>query len=334
MANDGDGDDFKVLFQNISEQLVNLGLHGATDFVPIFDGELSKFQNWVKAIEKCALVNNLPDQKKKLVAYRFSSGTVSDFILRNIQESPHAEWAQLKTALADRFSVVSDAHIHFSRLRNIRQNKLESIQDFAERILVLAQDAYAGFDQSQRLVNHQTVGFFVDGLADESIRQKLTRENPTSFQDAVTSAINEFNIRIRYKLRSHEIRQTFEPRQNNEKHENLNSEQPMEVEAIRRYDNCTFCNRRGHVSSNCRKRLGHVNAIKTELRGQQFRNDRQLPYRGPDWGLGQNYEKRGDFRPPIRCFFCGKLGHRRSDCRQYLQLRTNSDNGYHNQKNY
>ena len=141
MDNDGNGDDFKVLFKNISEQLVNLGLHGATDFVPIFDGEHSKFKNWVKSIEKCALVNNLPDHKKKLVAYRFSTGTVSDFILRNIQEAPQAEWAQLKTALADRFSVITDAHIHFSRLRNIRQNSTESIQNFAERILVLAQDA-------------------------------------------------------------------------------------------------------------------------------------------------------------------------------------------------
>ena len=67
MENFEDGDDFKVLFKSISEQLVNLGLHGATDFVPIFDGEHSKFQNRVKAIEKCALVNNLPDQKKKRV---------------------------------------------------------------------------------------------------------------------------------------------------------------------------------------------------------------------------------------------------------------------------
>ena len=126
---------FAQIFRTLSDQLGNLGL---SELVPVFDGESAKFKDWVKAINKCAVVNNLPDTRKKVIAYRFSSGVVSEFIQRYLTDSQDATWDQMKDELSKRFGDVSDAYHQFSILRNIKQRRAENVQNFAERIVSLA----------------------------------------------------------------------------------------------------------------------------------------------------------------------------------------------------
>ena len=81
---------------------------------------------------------NVPEARKKLIAYQSSGGAVSGFIQRYMTANPDNTWAQLKEQLAVRFSDVTDAQMAHSLLRRVKQKQGESIQNYSERILSLA----------------------------------------------------------------------------------------------------------------------------------------------------------------------------------------------------
>ena len=59
-----------------------------------------------------------------------------------MQANADHTWDQMKQQLATRFSDVTDAQMALSLLRQVRQKQGETIQNSAERILSLAEDAY------------------------------------------------------------------------------------------------------------------------------------------------------------------------------------------------
>ena len=91
-------------FLNLTEQLTNYSLNKLSNDILVFDGDTSKFKIWIKSIEKCALINNLNETKTPLLAFKYSTGYVSDYILRRLTITPKLNWQQLKTALCERFS--------------------------------------------------------------------------------------------------------------------------------------------------------------------------------------------------------------------------------------
>ena len=109
-----------------------------------YEGDPKKFQNWVKQIEKYAFMTETPVEKVKLIAYKTSSGPVSDFIERYITNHPTNSWQQLKQELVMRFAEISDPEQASKMLREIKQKKDENVQCYAERLLSLASEAYAG----------------------------------------------------------------------------------------------------------------------------------------------------------------------------------------------
>ena len=115
---------------------------GISSTVQKFDGTPKNLREWIKSIEKYAILINMPDHRKKLVAYQTSSGAVSGFIQRNIQANPDNTWQQLKEQLLVRFSDVTDRQMALSLLRSVKQNAGQTIQVFAERISSLAKMAY------------------------------------------------------------------------------------------------------------------------------------------------------------------------------------------------
>ena len=50
--------------------------------VGLFDRDAKKFKDWVKSIEKYALLTELDDDGVKCVVYQSSKGPISDFIRR------------------------------------------------------------------------------------------------------------------------------------------------------------------------------------------------------------------------------------------------------------
>ena len=71
---------------NINRELTNvsqtLTTQGILNIVPTFHGNTKNYREWIKSIEKYATLVNLPDDRKKLIAYQSTTGAVSGFIQR------------------------------------------------------------------------------------------------------------------------------------------------------------------------------------------------------------------------------------------------------------
>ena len=114
---------------------------GISSTVQKFYRNPKNFREWVKLIEKYATLVNMPDHRKKYIAYQTSGGVVSGFIQRYIHANPDNTWQQLKDQLSVRFSDVIDRQMALSLLRSVKQKACKTIQVFAKRILSLAKMA-------------------------------------------------------------------------------------------------------------------------------------------------------------------------------------------------
>ena len=348
---------FITLFSNISDKLGNLGL---SEIVPIFKGDSSQFKRWIAQIEKSALINGLSEAQKKIIAYRFSDGTVSDFISRNITESPDTTWAELKLELTGRYGTVSDSHLKFSLLRNVRQRAGESVQNYAERVVTLASEAYENFDQGLDLIDHQLIGTYIEGLIDESIKFRLLRLAPTTFQDTVTAAKREQDYHIRCRL--HKDNRPTE----RDNRPMLDCNENMEIDHLRRGLFCQFCKRTNHSSADCRNRRYHINEVRSN-NNHHYYQPRIPQNNARQWGQSHdtntryqrnNYDDRRTSPPreftrrqyihpsnydntrpnyrssTIQCYFCKRIGHIKRECTQYLQSIQMNRNSSNYSRNY
>ena len=62
----------------------------------------------MKSNEKYAILVNMPDHRKRYIAYQASGGAVSGFIQRYIHANPDNTWQQLKYQHSVRSSDVTD----------------------------------------------------------------------------------------------------------------------------------------------------------------------------------------------------------------------------------
>ncbi|MET0107141.1 MAG: hypothetical protein ABW072_18665 [Sedimenticola sp.] len=272
--------DVGQVFQNLAVQMGNvstaLGAQGVNQIIDPFEGDAKKFKEWVKSIEKYAVLMELDDHRVKRVAYQASRGPVSDFIKRYSGNAPGATWGQMKIALASRFSEVTDAQHAFLLLRKVRQKFGETVQVYAERLLALAEDAFD--NQQGQPVQQQLIDTFVDGLAEDSLKLKVLRENPNTLEAAVTAATNEQNLRKRFNLRTHN---QYVPEDNK-----------MEVDHYRPTQRCFKCHKVGHKSRDCK--------VKSQIHA--------VAYTG-----GQ---KESDKVKDMLCWYCNKKGHFKRECRK------------------
>ena len=189
-------------FQNLRLEVANIGqalaAQGISGSVSKFDGNQKQYREWIRSIEKYALLIGAQDDRKKMIAYQCSGGAVSGFIQRYMTANPNNTWDQLKEQLSVRFSDVADAQMALSLLRQTRQIAGESVHVHAERILSLAEDAYD--NQGGAAVERQLIDIFVDGLVNDQLKMKILRDQPDTLQGAVGVAVNEQNLRKRVEM--------------------------------------------------------------------------------------------------------------------------------------
>ena len=278
MASNDGADAF---FNHVATQMANLnyaiGTQSVADIVPTFSGTPSAFREWILGIEKFARLSNITGNRIRLVAYQSSRGPVSDFIHRYLGAHEDGTWDHLKTELTNRFAEVVDPSHAFCLLRQCKQKPQENVQIYAERLLTLAEQAYAGLPQgdgAQASIERQLVTYFTDGLAFDYLKMKVLRDNPATLQAAVTIAAGEQNLRKRFDLRLKGSSNSDNRR-----------EEPMEVGHYRPQKKCFNCKRAGHVAKECRVRK--VNEVNCDL----------------------NVRHRH-----LICWSCGKRGHIKRDC--------------------
>ena len=216
---------------------INMGTLNLNLAIPPYSGDSKYFQSWVKAIEKQAMLDHLNDEGVKRLTFQTSKGAVSDFHQRFLQENPNESWATLKRELMIRFAEVTDPMHAFTLLRNVKQKTSENVTVYAERILSLGRESFpVGTDR--QTIEKQLIGFFIDGLAQDSLKMKLLRDNPTAFQAAVNTALQEQNLRKRFQLGTN-----HSWRQNTTSHH-----ETMEVDHIRPRREARYSNRNSYVN--------------------------------------------------------------------------------------
>lgn len=244
---DGDANIGHV-FQNLALEMgkvsTALGAQGISQIIAPFEGDAKKFKDWVKSIEKYALLTDLDDDTVKRVAFQSSRGPVSDFIRRYQATNPAATWNIFKGELANRFSEVVDEQHAFMLLRKVHQKQGESVQVYAERLITLSEEAFP--NQQGPAIQRQLIDIFVDGLIEDHLKMKILRDNPNNLDAAITAATNEQNIRKRFSLRT--------------RHPPVREEERMDVDHYRPAPRCFKCNRKGHSARDCKARP-QVNAV-------------------------------------------------------------------------
>lgn len=279
----------QVLTNQIARQTETNSHQGVAMTIKSFDGtHISDFKNWIVAIEKYAFIHSLNDDKKKLITYQSSSGAVSDYIKRFLDTRQGDNFETLKSELSHRFSDITDRAHAFSLLGKTKQKFGEGVQIYAERLLILAREAYDNVqDGAAALVDQQLIEFFIDGLREDAIKLKILRDKPTTYERAVKLAMDEQNLRTRFTMRSNKDRSDRSFGNENRDHV------PMEVGHIRPKRRCFRCGGK-HLARDCK--AGQVNMVRQSSRGTQ----------------------------PLVCWNCGRQGHKSIECRDYRgQIRQN-----------
>ena len=280
-----------------------LGSQAAQSSLIKFNGDPKKFQDWVRSIEKYALlVNNSTDDNLKSVALQTAEGPVSDFLVRSFKSGVRRTWDDILKELKARFGEIVDSQHGLQVLRTTRQKGVETVQIYAERLLGVAEQAWPGEPLSQPLIQQQLIDVFIDGLLDSAIARKVLREAPDTLGRAVHIAVNEQNLTKKFTLRNC-APPSSQPRVKRERPQSRDSEEPMEVDAF--LGRCYKCNRVGHRASQCRTKKVHAVIIPTQ--GLSC-------YKCGQQGHGLA-TCRNPGRPETgRCWQCGDPGHRRFDC--------------------
>lgn len=257
-----------IAFRNMTAEIAQLNqaftTQGISSTVVRFDGNPKNYREWIKSIEKYATLVNVPDNRKKLIAYQSSAGAVSGFIQRYMLANPNNTWGQLKEQLAVRFSDVTDAQMALSLLRAVKQKPGENIQVYAERILSLAEDAYQ--NQGGDAIERQLIDIFVDGLTNDQLKMKILRDQPATLQGAIAITTNEQNLRARVQM-SHNgpsyshTRDTHAPmevdhsRGQRFKYKNrFNRVNSTMNTQTNRHVRCWHCGMLGHISRDCKNK--------------------------------------------------------------------------------
>ena len=192
--------------------------------VPNFSGDPTKYREWEKALDKAQTLLNAAPDKKMYYAFQRSSSVVSDFIQRFLDSADPRErtWTELRNQLTTRFAEVVDPQYALALLWRTRQGKQESVPVYGERLFAIAQDAYTAQDMTNPAIERQLVATFIDGLNNEQMKFKLTRENPPTFEQALIMAANEQNLLAKFNLRK-QVQPRWQERE----------ETPMEVSRVR-----------------------------------------------------------------------------------------------------
>lgn len=103
------------------------------------------------------------------------------------------QWHSLKKNLLSNFEVLSNKNILMSQIENLRQEKDESLSQYAERTRKLLNEkniTYTAISEEQRAEHNRTARkAFARGIKNNSLREKMSIRGASSLEDAIAYAL-------------------------------------------------------------------------------------------------------------------------------------------------
>ena len=248
---------------------------------------------------KIGLTVGNSDEKLKILALQTLKGPAGEYYSRLIRQTPQITWANVLIALRTRFSDYTDQQYALQNLKRIKQKASESVQNYAERIIDLAEEAFATVDLSPALIQQQLRDVFLDGIQDDHVARKIIRVRPNTLEEALNIAVEE-QLTIRtFNLRRKE-------------------EVPMEVD---------------EVAAKTSSEIGELKTMLAEVLQIHKHQMQGKPHQAVDKAQAQKKKGTYNGKPyaftadgAVICAHCSKIGHRWIQCRKRKQELKNSGN--------
>ena len=144
-----------------------------TKHVRNYHGEgTSKFYNWLSDMDQ---LSNTVDSDRMCVLATMTPGGTAGLYVGRLTNTP-ITWKDLRQKLRERFGEADNPRLSKEKLRNTKQHKGESVQNYAERLRAAAKDLFDDLDSTDAkdvLVDTFQRGLRDDKLARQIIRKKL-----------------------------------------------------------------------------------------------------------------------------------------------------------------
>jgi hypothetical protein len=195
-------DPAELLLESCRQIRLELRAQNLTNQVRSFSGEGAKrYRDWLKDILRVGRALEAGEDRMRALALQTLTGPAADYLTRYLNDHPGATWDAIRAALALRFSDAADTQHALNRLRHSKQQKGETIQNFAERILTYADEAFPGENINNPLIQTQLRDAFIDGVTDENVARHLIKNLPPTLDHAVTRATTEMQADRAYRVR-------------------------------------------------------------------------------------------------------------------------------------
>ena len=167
-----------------------------------FGGENSQtFQNWAQDIERNLSQLGHDDSRARTLALKTLTGPAADYATREIQDRPNISWLELKARLNKRYNDLADVLFSRQKLRQVVQSRSESVQNYFERLLSHARQAYGDGQLDNPFVQMQLTELFMDGLLCDATVKRLIRAKPKTLDQALELATSEQQAQKAFDLR-------------------------------------------------------------------------------------------------------------------------------------
>ena len=165
-----------------------------------FSGEGERrFAEWLGDIRRIGHALNANRNQFITLAMQTLKGTAADFLARIIRENPNITWDQIVESLTTQYLSDNEAQIAKQKLKRLMQKKGESVQNFGERILFLADRAYN--DINDPVIQSSLIDILIDGVENDNLAKHLLKTPPANFHEALEHATRDQNVNKAFNLR-------------------------------------------------------------------------------------------------------------------------------------